>query len=164
MSLLCPPRRFAASRGRVSLFLLPLLIVSMAGCAALSGSEPAATPGDFQGIAGGFVQRGLTFDHIVSGDAGCNDVNLARTAIGLDARGLDQATPTRLYVYLFRDQAAFERLRQSVDTCAAAYATNPDTFESVEASPFVVAGSGPWAPQFRAAIRAAITEAAGTGG
>jgi hypothetical protein len=164
MSPLPWPPRIAAPRRRVPVFLLPLVIVSLAGCAALSGSEPAATPADFQVIGGEFVQRGLTFDHIVSGDAGCNDVNLARTAIGLDARGLDQATPTRLYIYLFRDQATFERLRQSVDTCAGSYATDPGTFESVEASPFVVAGPGPWAPQFRAAIRAAITEAAGTGG
>ena len=41
--------------------------------------------------------------------------------------------------------------------------TDPQTFESVEQSPFVLAGQGPWAPQFEAAIREALLVAAGTG-
>jgi hypothetical protein len=41
--------------------------------------------------------------------------------------------------------------------------TDPATYESVESSPYVVAGQGPWGPAFRDNIRAAITEAAGTG-
>ena len=40
--------------------------------------------------------------------------------------------------------------------------TDPETFESVETSPYVVAGQGPWAPAFKDNLRAAIVEAAGT--
>jgi hypothetical protein len=142
--------------------LLAVVLVGLTGCG-LSTSPPPPTPADFQGIAAALAQRGLRIDHIVSGDAGCTDLALQRTAIGLDAAGLDQASPTRVFIYIFRNRASFERLRQTVDGCAQTYATDPDAFVSIEASPFVVASAGPWAPEFRAAVRAAITEAAGTG-
>jgi hypothetical protein len=156
-SVAVPPRH------RVG-FAVAVCLLVIAGCGAFSTSAPAATPTGFQGIAGLLVQNGLRIDHVVSGDAGCEDQTLKRTAIALDASGLDQATPTRVYIYIFRDRAAFDRLRQTVDTCARAYATNPDAFESVEASPYVVAGPGPWGVGFKAALRSTFSQAAGTGG
>lgn len=138
-------------------------LAALAGCDALLETAPAPTPADFQGIAADLVQRGVMIDNIVSGDSGCEDVELSRTAIGFDADGLDQASPTRIYVYIFRNREAYERLRQTVDACARSYVVDPDAFESVEQSPFVVAGAGPWAPDFHDAIRAALVEAAGTG-
>ena len=139
-----------------------LLLLAVAGCG-ISTSPPPPTPADFQGIAGELVQRGIQIQHIVSGDAGCDDITLERTAIALDAQGLDQATPTRVYIYIFRNRDSFNKLRQTVDACAKSYATDPATFESIEASPFVIASTGPWAPQFRSAVRQALTVAAGTG-
>jgi hypothetical protein len=135
----------------------------LAACGVLVETAPAPTPADFQGIAADLVQRGVRIDHIVSGDAGCNDQELARTAIGLDAEGLDQETPTRVYLYIFRNRDAYDRLRQTVDGCARSYVTDPEAFESFDVSPYVVASAGPWAPEFREAVRAAVTEAAGTG-
>ena len=156
-----PPRPVAPVVRRAGLSLL--LLLAVAGCG-ISTSPPPPTPADFQGIAGELVQRGIQIQHIVSGDAGCDDITLERTAIALDAEGLDQTTPTRLYIYIFRNRDSFERLRQTVDGCARSYATNPDAFESVEASPYVVAGPGPWGAEFKSAVRAIFTEAAGTGG
>jgi hypothetical protein len=147
----------AVSRG----VILIALILGLAGCGLTS--PPAPTPADFQGLAGELVKRGLRIEHIVSGDAGCADITLKQTAIALDAVGLDQEAPTRLYFYIFRNRASYERLRQTVDGCALAYARDPQAFESIEASPFVVASAGPWAPEFKAAVRAAVIEAAGTG-
>lgn len=141
-----------------------LAAVVLSGCGALSASPPSATPTDFQGIAAAFVQRGITVAHVVSGDAGCNDITLERTAIGIDAGGLGLQPPRRIYLYVFRNRDSLERLRQTIDTCAKGYVTDPQTFESVEASPYVVAGQGPWPQAFRAAIRAALVEAAGPGG
>jgi hypothetical protein len=138
-------------------------MLAVAACSVLVETAPPPTPADFQGIAGDMLQHGIEVDHVVSGDAGCDDPTLRQTAIALDARGLDQATATRVYVYIFRNRDVFERLRQTVDTCARAYVTDPAAYESLEVSPFVVAGPGPWAPDFRSAIRAAVTEAAGTG-
>jgi hypothetical protein len=134
-----------------------------AGCGTIARSAPPATAGPFPTIAGQLSLHGIRVTGIVSGDAGCPDANLGKTAIGFDAAGLDQATTVRLHVYIFRDRATYERLRGSVDQCAASFVTDPDAFESVETSPYVVAGQGPWGTTFKDNIRAAITEAAGTG-
>jgi hypothetical protein len=144
--------------------VLLVLAAILTGCGAIAGTAPAPTPADFPGLAGVLSQRGIRVDRIVSGDAGCDDIDLARTAIGFDASGLDQATPVRIRIYIFRNRATYERLRSTIDGCAATFVTDPETFESVESSPFVVAGQGPWAAQFKDALRAAIVEAAGTGG
>jgi hypothetical protein len=138
--------------------------VLASACGTISRTAPAPTPFDFPGIAGQLAQGGIRVGRIVSGDAGCDNVDLARTAIGFDASGLDQATPVRIHIYIFRNRETYERLRSTIDRCAAAFVTDPVTFESVESSPFVVAGQGPWAPQFKGAIRTAVEAAAGTGG
>ena len=165
MSPLPYPRRLRASGAWRRALLVALtigLVVALAGCG-IRTSSPAPTPADFQGIAAELVKRGIRIEHIVSGDAGCDDITLQRSAIALDAVGLDQAAPTRVYIYIFRNRASFERLRETVVGCARSYATDPEAFETMEASPFVVASAGPWAPEFRSALRAAIIEAAGTG-
>lgn len=137
----------------------------VAGCGTISRTPPAPTPADFPGMAGVLTQHGIRVDPatIVSGDAGCDDANLARTAIGFDASGLDQSKPVRVHIYIFRNRATYERLRSTVDQCAASFVTNRDTFESVETSPYVVAGQGPWGATFKDNLRAAIAAAAGTG-
>jgi hypothetical protein len=135
----------------------------LAGCGTIAHSPAPPTPAPFPGIAGQLSLHGIRVTGIVSGDAGCPDPNLAKTAIAFDASGLDQATSVRLHVFIFRDRATYERLRPSIDTCAASFVTDPATYESVETSPYVVAGQGPWGPTFKDNLRAAITEAAGTG-
>ena len=72
--------------------------------------------------------------------------------------------PVLLRIYIFRDREAWERRLADVDACAAAWADDPATFEIVQVSPYVVAGQGPWPPEFDAALRRGLTEAAGTGG
>jgi hypothetical protein len=142
-----------------------LLVAAMvlAGCGTISNTPPVPTAGPFPTIAGQLSLHGIQATGIVSGDAGCPDANLAKTAVGFDAIGLDQKTPVRLHVFIFRDRATYERLRSSVDECAKSFVTDPATYESVEASPYVVAGQGPWGEAFKDNIRVAITEAAGTG-
>ncbi len=126
-------------------------------------TPPAPTPADFQGIAGELSRRDITLDTLVSGDAGCDDPTLVQTAIGFDASGIDQDDPVRIHIYIFRNRASFEKLRATIDSCARAFVTDPQTFETVEQSPFVLAGQGPWAPGFEAAVRDALEVAAGTG-
>jgi hypothetical protein len=155
-----PPSRLAgAGAGAVAVVVAILL----AACGTISNTPPVPTPADFQGIAGSIVQRGIRIEHIVSGDAGCQDADLSKTAIGFDAAGLDQATSVRVHVYIFRNRATYERLRAAIDSCARMYVTDPETYESVETSPYVLAGQGPWGPSFKTNLRAAIVEAAGTG-
>jgi hypothetical protein len=144
--------------------LLIIAALTLVGCGSIMQTAPAPTAADFPGIAGVLSQHGISVDRIVSGEAGCADVEIGRTAIGFDASGFDQTTPVRVHIYIFRNRATYERLRSTIDTCASAFVTDPDTFESIDESPYVVAGQGPWGSAFRDAIRAAITEAAGTGG
>ncbi len=142
--------------------LIPMALV-LAACGTISTTAPAPTPADFQGIASELTRRSIVIDDLVSGDAGCDDSTLIPTAIGLTATGLDQIEPVRIYLYIFRNRDAFDRLRPSIDDCARAFVTDPETFETVEQSPFVLAGQGPWAPEFEAAVREALTVAGGTG-
>jgi len=151
----------ARARRRAGLVALALLA---AGCGYVSTTPPSPTPADFPGIAAELGRRGITIDHAVSGDAGCDDRVLAPTAISFDASGLDQATPAHIHLYIFRNRAAYERLRDTVDACARAFVIDPDGYESVDESPYVVAGQGPWGAEFEAAFRAGLDTAAGTGG
>ena len=126
-------------------------------------SAPVPTPADFLGISGNFVARGISVSQVVGGDAGCADPGLAKTAISFRAAGLDQTAPVPIHLYIFGSRDSYQKLRASVDACAGSYITNPNEFVSIDAPPFVVVSQGPWGPRFTAAIRQALTEAAGSG-
>lgn len=149
-------------RSLVAVCLLSSALVAGA-CGRISTTPPAPTPADFQGVAAELTKAGVVLDRLVSGDAGCPDPALIPTAIGLDASGLDQAEPVRVHLFIFRNRASFDRLRATIDACARSFVTDPQTYETIEQSPFVVAGQGPWAPDFEAAMRSALEVAAGTG-
>jgi hypothetical protein len=136
----------------------------VAGCSALSGKPPVATPADFAGVVANLARRGVTIERVVSGDAGCSDQALARTAISFLASGAGQTAPTKVYLFSFADKEAFERLRPAIDDCARSFVTDASTFESIDALPFVAAGQGPWTQGFRSALRSGLEEAAQQGG
>jgi hypothetical protein len=144
------------------LLVLWLVAVLVAGCAQVLETAPAPTPADFPGIAGQLGQRGITVDAVVSGDAGCPDAELARTAIRFSASGLDQDAPVHVRVYIFRDSATYDRRRETVDACARSFITDPDGLQMMDASPFVIVGQGPWGPRFTTALRDGLRSAAGT--
>lgn len=146
------PRRLA--------FLL-LATIALAACDALRGSAPAPTAGDFGFFVTELHARGINVENIVSGDAGCSDSNLIPTAIAFKASGLDQPDPVQLRMYIFGSDDAYARRRADVDACAMSWATDPATFEFADASPFVLAGQGPWGPDFTSNLRATVTNAAG---
>jgi hypothetical protein len=158
---MAPPR----SNGRiVARLALPLLAVMLAACGTVSTSPPPATPTDFPGLAGRLNAVKIGVDDYVSGDAGCADPELVPASISFHASGLDQAAPVKLYLYVFRNRDAFERNRDRVGPCAQSWVTDPQTYEEIEQSPYVLAGQGPWAPRFEAALRSVLETAAGTGG
>ena len=139
-------------------------VLLLAGCSAILEASPEPTPMDFPGIAGELANRGLELDAIASGDDGCSDPTLTATAIAFDATGLGVESPIRLRIYIFRTGETYDRRRPDVDVCAGAWATDPATFEMIDARPYVLAGQGPWTDEFKAAIREALTVAAGNGG
>jgi hypothetical protein len=136
----------------------------VAGCGSISMTPPPATPTDFPGLTGRLKLAGIEVSNTVSGDAGCTDPDLVPASISTMASGKDQATPVKLYLYIFRNREAWERHRESIGPCAQSWVTDPETFEQIEESPYVVAGQGPWAPEFEAALRSVLATAAGTGG
>ena len=136
--------------------------VILVGCGRAS-DLPSPTPADFSGMRDILSRGGIKVANAVSGDAGCPDADLARTAIAFDASGLDQAQPVRIRVYVFRDRDTWQRLSGSVAACARSYVVDPATYESLAPSPYVVSGQGPWAPKFAAALKAGFTAAAGSG-
>lgn len=146
------------------MLLTALLAVVAIGCNTITGTPPAPTPADFPGIAATLARHGVAIGNIVSGDAGCDDPNLVPTAIRFEASGLDQPAPTRAYVYIFRNRAAFDRLLPAVVACATGYVTDPEGEPWITVSPFILTGPGPWPPAFREAMNDGLTEAAGTGG
>ncbi len=117
-----PPDVHSAARPRARRLGLAVAMLAIAalvavGCSVLvDPTPPSPTPADFGGIAAALVQAGIKVVHPVSGDAGCQDRVLGPTAISFEASGLDQATPVKIYTYLFADRATFERLRTTVDS------------------------------------------------
>jgi len=134
----------------------------VAACSSLIETAPSPTPQDFGGIVAALGGEGISISNPQSGDAGCSDPNLIPTAIAFKASGLGVTTQILLRVYIFGGDAAYERRRTDVDACAARWATDPASFEMVDASPYVIAGQGPWPPGFKIAVQHALRVAAGT--
>ena len=149
---------------RIALPSLLALAFFLAGCAGILQSPPVPDPEAFPGIAGQFGRFGVEVLNWTAGDPGCVDPELSPTSIRFEAKGLDQASPVLMRIYIFRNREAWERRLADVDACAAAWANDPLTFELLQVSPYVLAGQGPWAPQFEGAIRKGIQESAGNGG
>jgi len=141
-----------------------LVVAAVAGCAGLTQAPPTPGPASFPELTGQLGRFGVDVLSWTSGDAGCADPSLAPTAIRFTVRGLDQPTEVVLRIYIFRDRDAWQRRQADVDTCAAAWATDPATFVIIQTSPYVLTGQGPWTPAFDAAVRRALVESAGNGG
>lgn len=141
--------------------LLALTLV-LAGCR-LAAPEPSPTPADFPGITRVLGPLGITVDTVVSGDAGCDDRELARTAISFRASGLDQAEPVPLHLYRFHDETALQEHLGEVATCARAYVADADRLEQIVAGPYVLIGEGPWAERFGATLSQGLERAAAGG-
>ena len=142
---------------------LLLCVLAVSGCGTVETTPAAPTPADFGGIISEFAKRGVVATHVVSGDAGCADPVLIPTAISFTATGVDQASPVKVYLYIFNNRAAFERLRPTIDACARSFVTDPETYQSIDQSPFVAAGQGPWGQGFENALREGLAVAAGSG-
>ena len=144
--------------------LVALVTLLVAACNYVETTPPAPTPADFERHGHRVRQARPPPRQRRLGRAGLRRQGPAsRPRSRSTPSGLDQATPVRLYLYAFADRATFERLRSSIDACARTYVTDPQTFESIEESPYVIAAQGPWGTQFEATLRTALKAAAGTG-
>ena len=87
--------------------------------------------------------------------------DIGTTTLSARAACASGARPTVARVYLFRDGAAYQRLRASVDACAAAWIGDRSTLLMVDASPYVLVTDGITDQGAIDAVRAALHEAAG---
>ncbi len=156
------------SHGLIRRSLTGVLAVALVGVVAAgcrpSTRVPVATPADFPGVTRVLVPLGIEVSDFVSGDAGCDDRNLARTAVSFRAQGLDQPAPVPVRIFIFQDDAALRRNLDAIDACARAFITDPAEYQKLQESPYVVVGQGPWGPRFTAALEEALRRAAATGG
>ncbi|HZL15788.1 MAG TPA: hypothetical protein VFC97_06750 [Verrucomicrobiae bacterium] len=152
-------RALAAGRARLGALAVIVAFV-LAACSAFTPTTAPSTPTDFAGVVAELENLGIDVNRVVSGEAGCDDQRLSRTAIAFDARGLDQAAVVRIHLYAFKDQPTYDALRSTIDACARSYVTDPAAFGAVDEPPYVLAGSGPWAPAFKDALRTALQRAA----
>jgi len=148
---------------------LPIVVAAVAACLLLTACEGDdnpnnPTPASLSSSLEVFGSQGIALSNVVSGDAGCANQDLAHAAVSFDATGLDQTTPTRVYLYGFRTKAIFQQNLTAIDACARSYVTDPAAYGNVQVAPFVLAGPGPWAPAFGDRLREALTKAAGNGG
>lgn len=136
----------------------------LGGCAATTEvGPPSPTPTDFAGIAQRLAAHGIVVDQVVSGDAGCSDQDLIPTAIAFTVRGADQASPVPVHLYIFRNGDSYQRLRAAVDACAATYIQDPQGYEAIDATPYVLTGQGPWPSGLKEALRTSLAQASGAG-
>ncbi len=154
-------RLVAARRALAATLAVAAIAGTVAACGALTLTPEPATPTDFPGLTGRFNAAGVQVRDWVSGDAGCDNPDLIPASISFMASGLDQATPVKVYLYIFRDRAAFDRHRDQIGPCAESFVTDPQTYEEVEQSPYVVSGQGPWTPGFEAAVRSVLATGGG---
>ena len=157
-------RRTRPTAFRIAVVVAVLLGLIVSGCSSTPYVPPSPTPADFGGITQILQARGLAIVDVRSGDAGCPDTTLARTAISFKASGLDQATQVQLYLYIFHDHDVFVRRSTDVGACARSYVTDAATYESLAISPYVLSGQGPWGTSFTDQLRIGLTTAAGDGG
>jgi hypothetical protein len=151
-------------RGATPPVLAALLLLLAAGCGSIlddARGEPAATPTNFNGLVEQLAAREFSVANVVSGDPGCSDQALVPMAIAFEVSGggLDGSIQAR--VYRFKNDGSYQKLRASVDTCAAEWISDPATLLMVDASPYVLVTEGVPAGAAADAIRAALREAAG---
>jgi hypothetical protein len=150
--------------GAPGALLVATMLLGLAGCSAILESPPVPDPASFPEFAGQLGRFGITVVSWTSGDSGCGDTSLDPTAIRFTAQGLDAPAPLTIRIYIFRNRETWDRRQADVDTCAGKWATDPATFLIVQASPYVVAGQGPWPTGFADAMRQAIEASVGNGG
>jgi len=152
------------TRGAPPLVLATLVLLLAAGCGSVlddARGDPVATPTNFNGLVEQLAAREFSVANVVSGDPGCADKGLVPMAIAfkLSGGGIDGSIQAR--VYRFRNDESYQKLRASVDACAAEWISDATALLMIDASPYVLVTEGAPAGAVADAIRAAVREAAG---
>ena len=148
-----PHARQAAIVGAAAIALL------LAACNA--GGPVQATPAPRETILDELGRRGGEITQPVSGDTGCNDQSLVANAVHFRLASREDRTPRDVYLFEFRNRAAYERAVPALDACRAVLAragTGP--IQEVAVPPYRALGTG-WTDSTGRLLRESMTVAAG---
>jgi hypothetical protein len=128
--------------------------------------RPPNTPMDRSGIFEQIALEGGTIVSVTSGDAGCDDPELAGNAVRVRIRTLE-GVESDVHLLTFRNRPFWEASAAAADSCVAEIAArrtrNRDAIERLDISPYRAWGVD-WPPQLTDLLRLALTRAAGDGG
>lgn len=140
------------------------LLLAASGCGSVlddARGEPVATPTNFNGLVEQLAAREFSVANVVSGDPGCSDRGLVPMAIAFKLSGGGTEGTVQARVYRFKNDESYQKLRTSVDACAAEWISDVSTLLMVDSSPYVLVTEGVPEGEVADAIRAALREAAG---
>jgi len=140
------------------------LLLAASGCGSVlddARGEPVATPTNFNGLVEQLAAREFSVANVVSGDPGCSDQGLVPMAIAFKLSGGGTEGTVQARVYRFKNDESYQKLRTSVDACAAEWISDAATLLMIDASPYVLVTEGVPEGDVADAIRAALREAAG---
>jgi hypothetical protein len=120
-----------------------------------------ATPTNFNGLVEQLAAREFSVANVVSGDPGCSDRGLVPMAIAFKLSGGGTEGTVQARVYRFKNDESYQKLRTSVDACAAEWISDAATLLMIDASPYVLVTEGVPEGEVADAIRAALREASG---
>ena len=139
---------------------LGLVVLLVAGCSYVETTPPPPTPADFRGSPASSSSAASSSTASSRATPAATTRSSARPPSRSTRRGSTRRPRSGSTCTSSGNRATFERLRATIDACARTYVTDPQTYESVEQSPFVMAGQGPWGR----AVRGGPAQGAGGGG
>jgi hypothetical protein len=142
---------------------LPALLAALllAGCGAIGGASP--TPAyAVNDVIGQLVVRGVTVEHVTSGDAGCPGSQLHSNGVHLQVAMAGEAGASDIYLLNWLSSAAFAAAAADFDSCVAEYQTaHPGvTIDQVALDPWRAYGAN-WSPDLHSTLASALQAASG---
>ena len=144
--------------------LLGLAAVLVVGCGVFVA--PSATPGEMNDLIAALVVRGVTVQHLTSGDAGCPGSTLHSNGVHFQVSLSGDAPSIDVYLLRWKSTTDFNGAAADVAGCVAEYqaAHLGSTIDQISLDPWRVYGPN-WSPAFKDMLNAALLSVGGgTGG
>jgi hypothetical protein len=150
-------------RLRVPWRALPVFVAALLlpGCGAIGGASP--TPAyAVNDVIAQLVVRGVTVQHVTSGDAGCPGSQLHSNGVHLQVTVAGAPGSSDIYLLNWLSSAAFDAAAADFDACVAEYqAAHPDaTIDQVALDPWRAYGAD-WSADLHSTLAAALQTASG---
>jgi hypothetical protein len=143
-----------------------LVLASVGAC--YPDDAPGPTPGSMDDVIAAIVLQGITVQHLVSGDPGCNVASLHEDAVHMTlAVGEQTSAPFDVYFFNWKNQAKFDAAAPDFAACMADYENarlgglNRPPLSVLTAYPWRACGPG-WTSELYSKLAGALTSIDGT--